>query len=252
MNIAIIDDDRTAIAALTAALQEYPDVTVSGSATSAKKGLALISQKHPDLIFLDVELPDMSGINFIDNVDESEGGRCRIVIYSSHDKYMLSAFRKKAFDYLLKPIDKSSLETVMQRYYSDSNDEQTSFKPDGDSADIRRRNDNFMLYINSTDFVLARAEDIGLFYYNRERKTWEVAVAGKSDHIILKHSVTSYTILSLNPKFIQVHQSYIINLDYLIEVVDNTCRFYPPFDKVDYVTVGRVFRKKLTDSFLAL
>jgi DNA-binding LytR/AlgR family response regulator len=194
----------------------------------------------------------MSGLNFIDSMDEVGESNCRIVIYSSHDKYMLSAFRKRAFDYLLKPIDHSSLETIMQRYYSVVNEEKAKPQSDADRADIRRSNNNFMLYINSSDFVLARAEDIGLFCYNRERKTWEVIISGKAEHVILKHSVTSYMILSLSPKFIQVHQSYIINLDYLIEVVDNTCRFYPPFDCVDYVTVGRVFRKKLTDSFLSL
>lgn len=252
MNIVIIDDDKTAIAALTKALCNYPEVCIAGSATSAKKGLTLIGLKHPDLIFLDVELPDLSGISFLERLDEQNPGHGKVVIYSSHEKYMLSAFRQKAFDYLLKPIDVKSIDTIMQRYYAEAVNAEPDAGGNATKAAIRMKNDKFMLYMNSMDFVLARIEDIGLFHYNRRRKIWEVVIAGKNGDIALKHSVSSDMILNLSDKFIQVHQSYIINLDYLIEVVDNKCRFYPPFDCIDYVLVGRVFRKKLTDSFLTL
>lgn len=52
--------------------------------------------------------------------------------------------------------------------------------------------------------------------------------------------------------FMQVSQRYIININYLKEVRDNICRFYPPFDKLDYVKVGRFFRKKLIERFSTL
>ena len=47
-------------------------------------------------------------------------------------------------------------------------------------------------------------------------------------------------------------QRYVININYLLEVNDNKCQFYPPFDKIDYVKVGRLFRKKLIERFCSL
>jgi two-component system LytT family response regulator len=253
MNVLIIDDDKAAIKELTKMLADYAEVSMAGSATTAKEGIEMIAKKKPDLIFLDVELPDISGITLIDKIKKVPDVKCKIVVYSSHDQYILNAFRKKVFDYLLKPIDRKNLDTIMDRYYSELNSKENGEQIDETpEADLRRRNSKFMLYMNSTDFVLARPEDIGLFKYNHIRKIWEVVVAGKSNTIPLKHSISRDMILSLSPKFIQVHQSFIINLDYLIEVVDNKCHFYPPFDNIDYAYVGRIFRKRLTDTFFSL
>jgi two-component system LytT family response regulator len=252
MNVVIIDDDKTAIKALTKELDSYPETTIVGCATTGGKGMAIVEFKRPDLIFLDVELPDMSGINFIEKLKDDLNFKCKVVMYTSYDKYMLSAFRNKAFDYLLKPIEKSNLDTIMQRCYTEKNEEHAFVSSESSVAADSKSGNKFMLYLNTTDFVLVRTEDIGLFHYNHTRKLWEAVVAGKKNCITLKHSISSDMILSLSPKFIQVHQSFIINLEYLIEVIDNTCHFYPPFDKVDYVVVGRVFRKKLTEIFYSL
>jgi two-component system, LytTR family, response regulator len=55
--------------------------------------------------------------------------------------------------------------------------------------------------------------------------------------------------MELDDTLVRVSQKHIINLGYLIEVADNTCHFYPPFEKLDDVKVGRFFRKKLIDRF---
>lgn len=251
MNIVIIDDDRSAIDALNKELEIYPDITVTGSATTGEQGLKLVLDLSPEIIFLDIELPDMSGIDFIEQLQEIPNCHCKIVIYSSYDKYMLEAFRMSAFDFLLKPIDKKSLYTIISRY-------KDAAISDKDAAMLlvhetnNQKFDKFLLYTNSLDFVLAKPNNIGIFHYNHHRKIWEVSIAGKPADIALKHSVTSDMILNLSNDFIQVHQSYIINLNYLIEVVDNVCHFYPPFDRVDYVTVGRIFRKKLIERFCSI
>ena len=56
-------------------------------------------------------------------------------------------------------------------------------------------------------------------------------------------------ILSLDSQFVQVHQKYIVNINYLFQVTDNHCSFYPPFEAIDYVIVGSTYRKKLMELF---
>jgi two-component system, LytTR family, response regulator len=252
MNAVIIDDDKVAIKALQDRLKKFPDFTVVGTATTGKAGLECLAKKRPDLIFLDIEMPDMSGITFLEQMKASSNNCC-VVIYSSYEDYMLEAFRKDAFDYLHKPIDDEELDTVLDHVF-EHRDDLTAPPANSENAKdpMVLSNEKFLFYTNAVDFRVVHIKDIGLFVYNRTRRMWEVVVAGKKDYIPLKRSVTCNMIMELDPHFLQVHQSYIINLNYLIEVVDNTCHFYPPFDKITDVHVGRFFRHKLIEKFSSL
>ena len=79
-----------------------------------------------------------------------------------------------------------------------------------------------------------------------------MVIAGRQTPIKLRRNVNNETLLTIDERFIQVSQKYVININYLVEVNDNVCRFYPPFDKIDYVKVGRLFRKKLIERFYSL
>ena len=76
--------------------------------------------------------------------------------------------------------------------------------------------------------------------------------AGCDKPMRLKRNVNKDVLLGIDNSFIQVSQKYIININYLMEVCDNICRFYPRFDNIDYVKVGRFYRRKLIKRFSAL
>lgn len=251
MKIIIIDDTQTAIDDLTVKLGKYQDIEIAGTAHNGTDGLALLSNTIPDLIFLDVEMPDMTGIEFLDMMKGRIGNNCHVVIYTAYDDYILSAFRNKAFDFLLKPVDESELNTVMRRFYSERiNNNDTKDTTVQDSNGIG--SNKLLIYTNSVDFRFSDIRDICLFRYNHDVRVWEVVMANKEIPIRLKRNTTNEILLQLAPNFIQVHQKYIININYLMEVVDNKCHFYPPFDNIDYVKVGCFFRKKLITRFNSL
>ena len=115
MKTIIIDDNKDAARSLAEHLADYDEVSLAGIAYNGFDGLTMVSEHQPDLIFLDVQLPDISGLDFLDRVDIFTHGRCRVVMYTAYDEFVLPAFRKKAFDVLLKPIDGKELATVMGR-----------------------------------------------------------------------------------------------------------------------------------------
>jgi DNA-binding LytR/AlgR family response regulator len=247
MNVLIIDDDKTAVNILVKKLKRIQDISVIETANSGKDGLEIVKKSNQDIIFLDIEMPDMSGMKVLDEVKMLNR---KVVIYTSHDQYMLSSFRKEAYDFLMKPIDDDELEGIIERFLSDMKENPNVRM----GVDIRPNtiDDKFLLYTNTTDFQLVQVKDIGLFVYNSERRIWKVIVAGRENGVAMKRSVNRNMILSLDKHFIQVSQSYIININYLIEVVDNTCYFYPPFDKINYVPIGRFFRQKLIEKLSKL
>lgn len=79
-------------------------------------GKKLIFKTMPDLVFLDVELPDMQGPELLNLVRNEITWNMQVVFYTAYNKYMLDAIRESAFDYLLKPIDKSELSNMMKRF----------------------------------------------------------------------------------------------------------------------------------------
>lgn len=250
MKTIIIDDDIASIEALAEKLKGYNGIELVGKATTGEKGIILLKSVEPEVVFLDIELPDMTGIEFLGKMNAVTKGWCRTVMYTGHESYMLSSFRNNAFDFLMKPIDVKELDQVVQRLYTSRG----SGKPSPDENGIVKRADadKLLFYTNSIDFRLVHIRDIGLFQYNHNMRVWEVVIAGRKEPIKLKRNANNESLLAVDPRFIQVSQKYIININYLFEVNDNYCHLYPPFDKVDYVKVGRLFRKKLIDRFSTL
>lgn len=252
MKIIIVDDEKMAADALADKLKEYDETELVGVAYNGMDGLKLLEEKQPDLMFLDVELPDISGIEFLERIDGMTDGRCRVVMYTAHGRYMLPAFRNKAFDFLLKPIEDNELRMILRRACIDRRPNLQHSESDiaNNNDGIAKRNDGkYLVYTNAVDFRLIDIRDIGVFTYNHELRVWEMTIAGKDDPIRLKRNANSDMLLELNDALVRVSQKHIINLGYLIEVADNTCHFYPPFDKLSDVKVGRLFRKKLIDRF---
>lgn len=253
MTTVIIDDNEKAAEELKRQLEAYPDFKVVGMAQNSFDGLALISEKHPNVLFLDVNMPGISGLDFLDRTPIVKDGKCRVVMYTAYAEHILPAIRKRAFDVLLKPIDPNELATIVARL-REPVDETTDKNKDTaeDKAKSAQDSDMILLYTNTVDFRLVNKNDIGLFQYNSDVRCWEAILGNDLTHISIKRSIKADTLTALDPQFVQVNQKYIINVNYLIEVVDGKCSFFPPFDKIDYVTVGRMYRKRLTEKFFSL
>ena len=99
----LIDDEADARDALRIALEKYcPEVSVAASCDSPEKGLEAIQTQRPDLVFLDVQMPRMSGF---DVLQKASPVSFEAIFVSAYDKYAIKAIKFSALDYLLKPID---------------------------------------------------------------------------------------------------------------------------------------------------
>ena len=96
----IVDDEETAIDNLCFELKKYQWISVEGVARNGKAGIRLIEKEHPDLLFLDVELPDMLGMDVAIKVHEMQNWNMHIIFYTAYNKYLIDALRNYAFDFL--------------------------------------------------------------------------------------------------------------------------------------------------------
>lgn len=117
MRALLIDDERHARAELRELLREHPQIEIVGEAGHARQALQLIRSLKPDLLFLDIQMPEKSGFELL----ESLGGEAPRVIFSTaYDSHALRAFEFGAVDYLLKPIAPKRLAAAVRRVFSGS------------------------------------------------------------------------------------------------------------------------------------
>jgi DNA-binding NarL/FixJ family response regulator len=89
MRTIIIDDNKQAVKDLNERLARFSEVEVVAVEHSGLDGLARVSELQPDLLFLDVQLPDISGLDFLDRLDFFTHGRCRVVMYTAYDEFAI-------------------------------------------------------------------------------------------------------------------------------------------------------------------
>lgn len=246
MKTFIIDDDKKAIDDLTKKLEAFSDIEVVATASNATFGINLLKADIPDLLFLDVEMPGMSGIDFLQEMERMNIW-CRVVVTTSYSIHMLPAFRHDAFDFLTKPINTKELEAVIERVRKDFDNPRRS----SSMAKEQTGNGFLLCYTNTEDFQLVNISTIGLFQYNGELRSWEVVIANQKQPVKLKRDVKNKDLLALDNRFIQVSQKYIVNINCLLKVRDNYCIFNPPFEDIDYVKVGRMYRRRIVEKFMS-
>ncbi|MQA38719.1 LytR/AlgR family response regulator transcription factor [Rugamonas aquatica] len=111
MRALIIDDERLARDELRRLLLEHPQVEIVGEAAGVQEGLQQIARLSPELIFLDVQMPDGSGFDLLTALEQPP----TVIFTTAYDRYAIRAFDVSALDYLLKPVDPPRLAQALQK-----------------------------------------------------------------------------------------------------------------------------------------
>ena len=109
----VVDDEPLARQSLRILLEGDPQVELIGEAGSGREALALIRRESPDLVFLDIQMPELDGFGVLEQIEAAE--LPVVVFVTAFDKYALRAFEYHALDYLLKPFDDARFEKTLRR-----------------------------------------------------------------------------------------------------------------------------------------
>jgi len=113
MKTIIVDDEMQSHDVLQTLLQDqHPDIQIVASAFSVEQGMDLIRAHDPDLVFLDIEMPDGTGFDLLQKVGAP---RFMVVFFTAHNKYAIQAIHFGALDYLLKPLTAEPLAEALRR-----------------------------------------------------------------------------------------------------------------------------------------
>jgi len=221
IRVLIVDDEPLARTGVRQLVQSLDDVTVVGEASDGPEAVRQIEQQDPDLVFLDVQMPEMNGLEVVREVGVE--AMPLTIFVTAYDQYALDAFEAHALDYLLKPIEEERFEEALdrareqlQRREADALDEQLrgvlqEYAAEADEADrgierftVRSRDRIYFVDAEDVQWIESEGDYVALH-------------DGEDTHLVRKTMKRLEQQLD-SSRFLRVHRSYIVNVDYIEEL----------------------------------
>jgi len=212
MKCIIVDDEKHARENLSYLLKsrEY-DVEIVGEAQNVDEAFILINNTQPDLVFLDISMPNKNGFDLIEMFDEI---LFHIVFITAYDSFALEAFKKLATAYILKPIDEVLLDKCMKKIILSSEVEKDN-NLEKIHALILSMNSNRKLAIPSdTGIDLILFENI---IYIESEEGYTILHIQNGKNILTSKRIAYYQERLPPSEFIKIHQSFLININYIVK-----------------------------------
>lgn len=217
MKIIIIDDESRARNVLkTLLIEECAGISEILEAPNLVDGVSLIKKEKPEIVFLDVEMPQNSGLEVLDFF-KNETVNFQIIFTTAYSQYAIEALRLSAIDYLMKPIDIEELKLALNKAKNAISEENINHKLQNLEKAFQQLSLNKIALEIPKGIIFASHEDI--LYFEADGVYTKVhLVTGKSELICktLKHFTDQ---LKDKPLFYKPHRSYLINLKFMNEVV---------------------------------
>lgn len=208
IRILIVDDERYAREELTYLMESFPSIEVVGEAESGEAAIVQALHLQPDVIFLDVEMPKMNGIEVAKSLVELK--KVPLIIFATaYPQFAAEAFRINAIDYLLKPYDPAHLKQTISRLEKElvpSTSKDTSTEPTSTIGKLAVEEDGEIDYIEPKDIL----------YMYREEKVTKIITYARDYEVR-----TSLKDLEnrLDPiLFFRIHRGYLVNLKYVVRL----------------------------------
>ena len=205
----IVDDEAIAREILESHLSRIPDISVIASCKSALEAFKIINTEKVDLIFLDINMPEISGLSFAKSINKD----IKIIFTTAYREYAVDGFDLRAVDYLLKPI---SFERLLQSVnkYSDENipilQNENGEIGEEKSEYIFVRSDRKMMKVNFNEILYIESLSDYIKIYTAEKT------------VITRETISSIEAKLPQKEFIRVHRSFIVSLSGITSYTNET------------------------------
>jgi len=212
----IIDDEPLALDLVSEYLSDYPEFSIVGTCQNGFEGIKAIQEHQPDLIFLDVQMPKITGFEMLELLDDPPA----VIFTTAYDEYALQAFEAHALDYLLKPFSKERFATALSKFLKQGvvKEQRGAAKGlqeiNGIAQRVVLKVKNEIKIIPFKDIRYLEANDDYVNIYTQEGKFIKNKTLGSFESILDPMS------------FIRIHRSYIVRIGGITKI--------EPYEKGSY------------------
>ncbi|ARK29564.1 LytR/AlgR family response regulator transcription factor [Halalkalibacter krulwichiae] len=202
----IIDDEPYSRDELSFLLKQYENIEILGEADSGERGLEVVMKKEPDVVFVDIEMPQMSGLELANTLKSLR--KVPIIIFATaYPDYAAKAFRVQALDYLVKPFDEDQLSETMTRVQERLALEQGGEQKPVKIARLAVEHEGRIIYLSPLEIS---------YVFREERDT----MICTSNQIFSTKTPLKELEEKLNGfPFFRTHKSYLVNLDKVEQLI---------------------------------
>ena len=202
LNSIIVDDEQKSITSLKWDLDDFKHLlNIDKTFTDPYQAIEYLNQNDVNLIFLDIEMPDMDGFEFLDHFEDRN---FEVVFVTAYDQYAIKAIKSKAFDYILKPVDQNELDEVVKKI---NNEFQKNNIKDHLEDKIQVTTDQNIKLIDPFSILYCKSDGNYCHIYFKDNTSLFISKK-------LKYMEEKLDGLA----FMRVHNSYIVNLNAIKEI----------------------------------
>jgi two-component system LytT family response regulator len=205
----IIDDEKKCISLLQKMLNTaFPEIEIIATTTQPDEGIKLIRIHEPNIVFLDIEMPNKNGFELVEATKDIP---YNVVFTTAYQQYAIKAIKFAALDYLLKPIDADELKEAIFRFKSKQKNEQRDKQLNLLFDNLKSNTSNYnrlslatnegVIFINTADILYCEASGGYTFFYMKN-----------GDKFITSKTLKEYEEILVENHFFRIHHSYLINL----------------------------------------
>ena len=232
INVLIVDDEPLALDILETYIEQMPDLRLIDRCESAHQALEVLKNEKVDLMFLDIQMQEVTGIEFLKSLENPPV----VVFCTAYPSFAVEGFELDALDYLLKPVS-------MERFSKTINKAREEFNT---KPEIK-----YETKVNAPEYIFVKA-DKKLIKINYDAILY---IEGLKDYVIIRTDVTRVitlqTMKSLEEKlpldkFIRIHRSFIVSIDKINAVIGNMVEVIEK-GQSKLIPIGKNYRDELTD-----
>lgn len=206
----IVDDEPLAIEAIDMHLEHFNEIEVVARCSNAMEAFEVLKKKNVDLMFLDIQMPKITGISFIKSLSNPP----KIVITTAYPDYAVEGFELEVIDYLLKPIPFERFMAAIDKFYK-LREKGIAIVKDNNEAPAEK---NYMFVRSERKMVKVFFDEI---LYIESLKDY-VQIKTKSRNVITKNQISTFENILPANLFLRIHRSYIVSIDKIDAVAHNT------------------------------
>jgi len=210
-----VDDEPLALGLVAAFVEKTPFLTLTGRFSSAVEALQIIHQEDIDIIFLDIQMPDLTGIELARVIEKSGTPGPRIIFTTAFNQYALDGFKVDALDYLLKPFNYEEFLRAATRAKT-----YVELLQKASTANVIETKDEYLFL--KVEYQLVRIAYDDILYTEGLKDYVKVHLKSDSKPILSLTSLKALEEKLPTSKFMRVHRSFIVNLDKIGAITRNT------------------------------
>jgi len=220
LTTVVVDDEQLACDELSYLLKDFPEIEVIGTAVNGLQAVDMIRKLEPELVFLDVHMPGLDGLSMVRQLREGDADLPYFIFVTAYEQHAVEAFRLKAMDYLLKPVEKGRLGETIEHARRTIHERKAAgaaeFSTQGAKpAPAQAPRTKLLVRANSRNFIVDANDVIYATIDNGLITLVTTALEGHSNYRTIEDLQANLD----REMFWRVHRSYLVNINRIKEVV---------------------------------